>query len=108
MNLEYAAYLLNESHILSEDANSSGIDKTKKWVKKNYHLTELGQEAVVEVVVVRPQREVGVVDDQGHRRQSQVCLPVGGEILGFLSRDGPADGGCQSQHSQRFCKRFHR
>lgn len=54
MNLEYAAYLLNESHILSEDANSSGIDKTKKWVKKNYHLTELGQEA-----------EDEVVDDQG-------------------------------------------
>lgn len=54
MNLEYAAYLLNESHILSEDANSSGIDKTKKWVKKNYHLTELGQEA-----------EDDVVDDQG-------------------------------------------
>ena len=25
MNLEYAAYLLNESHILSEDANSSFI-----------------------------------------------------------------------------------
>ena len=50
MNLEYAAYLLNESHILSEDANSSGIDKTKKWVKKNYHLTELGQEAEDEVV----------------------------------------------------------
>lgn len=54
MNLEYAAYLLNESHILNEDANSSGIDKTKKWVKKNYHLTELGQEA-----------EDEVVDDQG-------------------------------------------
>lgn len=54
MNLEYAAYLLNESHILSEDANSSGIDKTKKWVKKNYHLTELGQDA-----------EDEVVDDQG-------------------------------------------
>ena len=54
MNLEYAAYLLNESYILSEDANSSGIDKTKKWVKKNYHLTELGQEA-----------EDEVVDDQG-------------------------------------------
>lgn len=54
MNLEYVAYLLNESHILSEDANSSGIDKTKKWVKKNYHLTELGQEA-----------EDEVVDDQG-------------------------------------------
>ena len=54
MNLEYAAYLLTESHILSEDANSSGIDKTKKWVKKNYHLTELGQEA-----------EDEVVDDQG-------------------------------------------
>ena len=45
MNLEYAAYLLNESHILNEDANSSGIDKAKKWVKKNYHLTELGKEA---------------------------------------------------------------
>lgn len=54
MNLEYAAYLLNESHILNEDANSSGIDKAKKWVKKNYHLTELGQEA-----------EDEVVDDQG-------------------------------------------
>ena len=35
MNLEYAAYLLNENYLLAEDADSDGIKYAKKWVTKN-------------------------------------------------------------------------
>ena len=36
MNLEYAAYLLNENQFLTEDADGEGRSKAKAWLKKNY------------------------------------------------------------------------
>lgn len=45
MNLEYAAYLLNENYLLAEDADSDGIKYAKKWVTKNFNLTDYGLNA---------------------------------------------------------------
>ena len=69
MNLEYAAYLLNENYLLAEDADSDGIKYAKKWVTKNFNLTDFGQNATDPVlddegnpVVVNQQTQ----DDQGN------------------------------------------
>ena len=42
MNLEYAAYLLNEDHFLTEDANSSGQNGALQWLQQNYPMEEFG------------------------------------------------------------------
>lgn len=44
MNLEYAAYLLNENHIINEDANSAGQDGALLWLQQNYPMEEFGIE----------------------------------------------------------------
>ena len=45
MTLEYAAYLLDENFILTEDADGTGVSSAKDWVRKNYHLIDFGQDA---------------------------------------------------------------
>ena len=78
MNLEYAAYLLNENYILNEDADSDGIKYAKKWVTKNFNLTDFGQNAADPVlddegnpVVVNQQTQ----DDQGNSTTIQRNVP---------------------------------
>ena len=44
MNLDYAAYLLNENNVLNEDANSTGQDGALAWLQQNYPLEEYGIE----------------------------------------------------------------
>ena len=44
MNLEYAAYLLNENQFLTEDADGEGRSKAKAWLKKNYPYLEFGED----------------------------------------------------------------
>ena len=43
MNLEYAAYLLNENQYLVEDADGEGRSKAKAWLKKNFPFIEFGE-----------------------------------------------------------------
>ena len=45
MTLEYAAYLLDENFMLTEDADGTGVSSAKDWVRKNYHLIDFGQDA---------------------------------------------------------------
>ena len=78
MNLEYAAYLLNENYLLAEDADSDGIKYAKKWVTKNFNLTDFGQNATDPVlddegnpVVVNQQTQ----DDQGNPTTVQRNVP---------------------------------
>jgi hypothetical protein len=42
MNLDYAAYLLNENYILNEDAGSEGQKGARKWFEQNMMNMELG------------------------------------------------------------------
>ena len=42
MNLEYAAYLLNENQFLTEDANSAGQNGAVQWLQQNYPMGEFG------------------------------------------------------------------
>lgn len=70
MNLEYAAYLLNENHILNEDANGTAVEKAKKWLKKNYHLTEFGKQAE-EDVLDNEGMPVRMVDRITHEQRNQ-------------------------------------
>lgn len=44
MNLEYAAYLLNENFILNEDAGSEGQKGARKWFEKNKVNIEFGDD----------------------------------------------------------------
>lgn len=44
MNLEYAAYLLNENYILNEDAGSEGQKGARKWFEKNKVNIEFGED----------------------------------------------------------------
>ncbi len=44
MNLEYAAYLLNENYILNEDAGSEGQKGARKWFEKNKVNIEFGDD----------------------------------------------------------------
>ena len=49
MNLEYAAYLLNENTILTEDADGSGQNGAKAWLRANMPNTEFGSTGEGEV-----------------------------------------------------------
>ena len=42
MNLDYAAYLLNENYILNEDSGSEGQKGARKWFEQNMMNMELG------------------------------------------------------------------